>query len=229
MLRAALAAAVGLLLTAQTVPGPTPSPPPPAELVGRVELKNAKGELAPAPGSIVWLPGTPASGSARPTLTSRDKRFEPHVLAVTRGTTVSFPNVDRIYHNVFSLTPGHAFDLGLYRKGASRTFRFEKPGLVSVYCNIHPDMAAYLMVLEDAAFGMTGEDGRYRIGGLPAGRWTVRLWNERGGEREERVALAPGARQTLDLVLDASKYRRIQHKNKYGKDYPPVTRDDDRY
>jgi hypothetical protein len=150
------------------------------------------------------------------------------VLAIPRGATVVFPNVDRIYHNVFSVTPGHAFDLGLYRKGASRSLRFDKPGLVSVYCNIHPDMAAYLMVL-DAAFGVSGEDGRYRIGGLPAGRRTVRLWNERGGEREEVVELAAGQRRTLDFQLDASKYRRIQHKNKYGKDYPPVTRDDDRY
>jgi hypothetical protein len=90
-------------------------------------------------------------------------------------------------------------------------------------------MAAYLMVLDDAAFDVAGEDGRYRIGGLPAGRHTVRLWNERGGEREQAVELSAGARRTLDFQLDASKYRRIQHKNKYGKDYPPVARDDDRY
>jgi plastocyanin len=228
MTRLILAAAGALLLVSQDAPSPTPSPPPPAELVGRVELKSANGEVAPAAGAVVWLPGTPQIAVARPSLTSREKRFVPHVLAIPRGATVVFPNVDRIYHNVFSVTPGHAFDLGLYRKGASRSLRFDKPGLVSVYCNIHPDMAAYLMVL-DAAFGVSGEDGRYRIGGLPAGRRTVRLWNERGGEREEVVELAAGQRRTLDFQLDASKYRRIQHKNKYGKDYPPVTRDDDRY
>lgn len=197
--------------------------------MGRVELKGANGEVGPAAGSVVWLPGTPGSAPSRPTLTSRDKRFVPHVVAVASGATVVFPNVDRIYHNVFSVTPGHAFDLGLYRKGAARSLRFEKPGLVSVYCNIHPDMAAYMMVLQDAAFAVTDDDGRYRIGALPPGRRPVRLWNERGGEREQTVDLAAGARRTLDFVLDASKYRRIQHKNKYGKDYPPVTRDVDRY
>jgi plastocyanin len=210
-------------------PGPRPTPPPPAELTGLVEVKGADGALRPGAGTVVWVPGAPATAAARPTMTSKDKRFEPHVLAVSRGTSVVFPNVDKIFHNVFSLSQGNAFDLGLYRKGASRATRFDTPGLVSVYCNIHPDMAGFVMVLDGAAFAVAGEDGRYRIAGIPAGRRSVRVWHERGGEREVAADFVAGGRRTLDFQLDATRYRRIQHKNKYGKDYPPVTRDDDRY
>lgn len=210
-------------------PTPQPTPPPPAELAGRILLKGTDGRVVPALGTVVWVVGVAPHDGARPTMTSREKRFVPHVLAVSRGYAVRFPNVDRIFHNVFSLSSGNAFDLGLYRKGASRTARFEKPGLVSVYCNIHPDMAGFIMVLDEAAFAVTGEDGRYRIGSLPAGRRTVRLWNERGGEREFTVELAAGGRRALDAELDGTRYRRVQHKNKFGRSYPPVTRDDDRY
>lgn len=224
-----------LLLVAQAPPAPSPSPtpeptpPPPAELTGRITIKGADDRVAPTAGTVVWVVGVAPSGGARPTMTSQEKRFVPHVLAVSRGSAVTFPNVDRIFHNVFSLSSGNAFDLGLYRKGASRSARLDKPGIVSVYCNIHPDMAGFIMVLDEAAFGVTGEDGRYRIGSLPAGRRTVRLWNERGGEREFTVELVAGARRNLDVELDGSRYRRVQHKNKFGKNYPPVTRDDDRY
>jgi hypothetical protein len=242
MSRAVLASAVAaLMLGLQEVPVPTSpsaeprsspgssSTPPPAELAGLIQIKGADGVVRPAETTVVWIPGVRPKDPPRPTMTSREKRFEPHVLAVSRGSSVLFPNVDRIYHNVFSLSAGNAFDLGLYRKGASRSARFDTPGLVSVYCNIHPDMAGYIMVLEDAAFAVAGEDGRYVIGSIPPGRRNVRLWNERGGEREIPVEFVPGGRRTLDVELDATRYRRIQHKNKYGRDYPPVTRDDDRY
>jgi plastocyanin len=195
-----------------------------------VELVGRDGVARPAESAVVWinLPGYRAPGRSAQ-MASRDKRFTPHVIAVRRGASITFPNNDRIYHNVFSRTQGNEFDLGLYRKGASRETVFQRPGLVHVYCNIHPEMAGYVVVLDQAAFVLTGADGVYRLDGIPGGRRTVRVWAEQGGEVQQVAELAPGLRQRLDFRLDASRYRRVPHKNKYGKDYPPVTKDVDRY
>ena len=223
---------VFVLALAAVTPQPTapPTPPPPAELVGKVELLGADGEKTPAAGSVVWIGGLPnARPGPTPTMSSSQKRFAPHVIAVAQGALVTFPNVDKVFHNVFSRTTGSEFDLGLYRNGASRSVRFNKPGLVRVYCNIHPDMAGYVRVLDDAAFATTDETGAFRLAGLPPGHRTVEVWNERGGEKQFPVDLSSGRRHTLNVVLDGSGYRRIQHKNKFGRDYPPVTRDVDRY
>src|SRR5262245_55640800 len=224
MLRPALAAVACLALVqpqAPTTPVP-PSPPPPADLLGRIDLKDTKGAVTPAAGSVVWVPGTsPGHAPGAPTMTSREKRFDPHVIAVPAGANVAFPNVDGIYHNVFSRSETQTFDLGLYRKGASRSMQFSRPGLVRVYCNIHPDMAAFVMVV-DGAYAVAREDGTYHLAGIPPGRRRVRVWNEKAGDQEFVVTFEPGGRATLDAVLDGSRYRLVAHKNKYGKDYPPV-------
>jgi hypothetical protein len=102
------------------------------------------------------------------------------------------------------------------------------PGLVRIYCNIHSEMAAYVMVLDGSAFAVADEAGRYRIGGLPDGRREVRAWHERAGETTASVDVS-GRATALDLVLDAAGYREQPHKNKYGEDYPPATHDADRY
>jgi plastocyanin len=217
------------LLLATTALPQEPSPPPPAILTGRIEVVGRKGEKTPGTQAVVWIPGAPSSARSGATVASRNKRFTPHVLAVPRGASVSFPNFDRVYHNVFSLTPGNAFDLGLYRNGESKNVRFAQAGLVRVYCNIHPDMAAYIRVIEAAAFTVAQPDGTYRIDGIPPGRHLVRVWNEQGGETQIVAEFGPGQRKTLDFVLDASSYKNQPHKNKFGKDYPPVTRDVDRY
>jgi len=224
--------AAGLLAGAVPVPAQapaaSPTPPPPAVLEGRIDLKGKDGRLAPAPGVVVWVEGA-APPAAAPIVTSREKRFNPHVIAVPSGTTVTFPNVDPIFHNVFSRTPGSEFDLGLYRRGARRTIRLSRPGLVRVYCNIHPEMAAYVMVLEGAGSAVTGDDGMFVLRGIPPGRRVVHVWSERGGESEQTFVFRGGGRLRLDTTLDASAWRTQAHKNKYGKDYPPVTRDVDRY
>jgi hypothetical protein len=200
-----------------------------AELTGRVELIEPGGKVGPAVAAVVWLPTVPAASILPPPgLASKDKRFQPHVLAVLRGTSVAFPNLDPIYHNVFSLTPGTTFDLGLYRKGASKEIRFDRPGLVRLFCNIHAQMAAYVMVLDGVAHAVTDENGRYRIGGVPDGRLEVRLWQEKSGEVSGVADVTAGA-GTFDLRLDASQYKEMPHRNKYGEEYPPATNDADRY
>lgn len=230
-MRTALFILVLAAVTPQAPPAAPPTPPPPAELVGKVELASAAGEKTPAAGSVVWIPGIPGARrpGPTPTMSSSQKRFTPRVVAVAQGATVNFPNLDRVFHNVFSRTTGSEFDLGLYRKGASRSVKFAKPGLVRVYCNIHPDMAGYVRVVDNAIFATTDETGAFRLTGLPPGRRTVQVWNERGGEKQFPVELEAGRRRTLNVVLDGSGYRRFPHKNKFGRDYPPVTRDVDRY
>jgi plastocyanin len=204
-----------------------------ADLAGTLRLALPGGHLAPATEAVVWVPGAVSrasrSSAQPPAVASRGKRFDPHVLVVTRGTMVSFPNVDSIFHNAFSRTPGTEFDLGLYRRGAARAYTFRSTGLVRLYCNIHSEMAAYVLVVDpEDAFAVTDSSGRFRLGDLPAGPVTVRVWSEKGGEKELSVDLA-GTAAPLELVLDASGYRATAHKNKFGRDYPPATQGVDRY
>jgi len=199
-------------------------------ITGKIELLGPDRKVVPAQDVVVWLPGVPAprKAAAKPTLKSQDKRFEPHVVVVTKGSTVTFPNVDKIYHNVFSRTEGSEFDLGLYRGGASKDNRFDKPGLVRVFCNIHPQMAGYVMVLDDVPHALTDERGAFVLTGLPTGKHKVRLWHEKGGERTVEVEVRPGLETKLSTQLDGSGFKVVPHKNKQGQDYPKG-RDDERY
>jgi plastocyanin len=205
-----------------------------ADLRGTVRLTLPGGATAPATDAVVWVAGVlrPAGRSSAqpPAVASREKRFDPHVLVVTRGIPVSFPNVDSIFHNAFSRTPGREFDLGLYRRGAARVFTFRSAGLVRLYCNIHAEMAAYVLVLDpEDAFAVADEGGVFRLTDLPAGGQTVHVWSEKGGEKELTVDLGPEGAAPLEIVLDASSYRPLPHKNKFGQDYPPATQGVDRY
>lgn len=206
----------------------------PGEVTGRVRLTLAGNASGPGGDSVLWIEGALPPGVRAslqpPSVSSRTKRFDPHVLVVTRGAPVSFPNVDPIFHNVFSRTPGREFDLGLYRRGASKTFSFRSAGLVRLYCNIHAEMAAYVMVVDPAdAFAVAGADGSFRIAGLPAGQHTLKVWHAQGGEKELPVEVTADRPAAVDVVLDASQYKPTGHKNKHGKDYPPATSGVDRY
>ena len=204
-----------------------------SSLHGRITLLMSDGSTAPAQDAVVWLPGAariaPAASPAKPSMASDQKRFVPHVVAVPTGTTVDFPNLDKIFHNAFSVSPGNQFDLGLYRKGASRSATFAAPGVVRVYCNIHQDMAAYVVVVAPGAMAITDASGAYRIAGLRPGRQAIKVWHEMTGEAEDAVDLAAGEDGTWELTLDARRYRRQPHLNKDGKPYPPVKKDADRY
>ena len=195
------------------------------ELAIVIRLDRGKQGQAPADGAVIWLPGVRGAGApARPAVKQREKAFVPHVIAVRKGTVVDFPNDDRIYHNVFSQTPGAEFDLGLFRDGASRSVRFDKQGLVRVFCNIHAQMASNVMVLDDAAFAVTDATGSARIGGLPPGRHAVKLWHEMAGESAGEVQVPSGGAGRLELTLDASRFVVQPHKNKHGQDYANVDR-----
>lgn len=218
------------LETPVPTPRPTATPVPPGAVRVQVLVTGADGKASPAPEAVAWFPGLRGRpGTAAPRMGSREKRFDPRVLAVPVGTTVTFPNHDKIFHNVFSLSEAAAFDLGLYRNGASRTARFDRPGVVRVYCNIHPQMAAFVVVLEGSLFAQTARDGVALFDEVPPGRQLLKVWDERGGEWSGTVVVPPGGTVPVAVSLDASKWKDLPHKNKYGKSYPPPDDDENRY
>jgi plastocyanin len=216
---------------AAATPIPVATPAPTGTLRGTISVLGPDGPLRGPSASVVWLPGTQSTNERpQPVVTSRNKQFTPRVLPVTLGTTVTFPNQDPVFHNAFSLSRGNRFDLGLYRKGGSASVQLAQAGVVRVFCNIHPSMASYLLVLEGTAYTVVEPDGAYRITGIPAGRHEVQLWNEMARKIEKAaVEIRPGETTVWDASVDASRYRRQAHKNKYGRDYEQPKSDADRY
>jgi plastocyanin len=202
------------------------------EIRASVTLLGPDRKKVPAAGTVLWIsdvPGERAAAGARPKIASKSKRFDPRITIVPAGTTVDFPNLDNIFHNVFSLSEKARFDLGLYRNGAFRSMTFDNSGLVRIYCNIHPQMAGYIVVVDGQLYGQTGPEGTATIAGIRPGKRTLRVWDEKGGERTETVDVVSGRPSPVAIVLDGSSWREVPHKNKYGKDYPPPDDDENRY
>jgi plastocyanin len=133
--------------------------------------------------SVVYLETAPrsafeASDERRARMDQRHERFDPHVLAIVAGTWVDFPNDDSTYHNVFSFSKTKEFNLGRYAAGRSKAVRFERPGIVRVFCDIHSHMSAFILVFAHRFFAVTDDEGRYRLEGVPPGSYTVIVWNE---------------------------------------------------
>jgi plastocyanin len=122
----------------------------------------------------------------------RGERFVPHLLVVQRGSAVDFPNGDVVFHNVFSLSKSASFDLGRYPRGDSRSVRFDKAGIVKVFCHIHPDMSAVILVLDNPYFATPDATGAYEIPGVPPGTYTLTAWHERAHPIKRRIVLLPG-------------------------------------
>lgn len=156
--------------------------------------------------SVVYLESAPR-GAFEPTETGRavmDQRnetFVPHLLAITTGTVVEFPNSDRIYHNVFSLSKTKRFDLGRYAVGRSKAIRFDQPGIVRVFCDIHSHMNAFILVFSHPFFDVTDADGRYSIEDVPAGAYNVIAWNEGIASEPKPVVVPDGLTTELDFSL----------------------------
>jgi plastocyanin len=172
-------------------------------------------------GAVVYLTGFTDQAPAEPAiLGQRDERFEPKLLPIVAGQTVRFPNFDRLYHNVFSVSPVKAFDLGQYRSSdPPREVSFESPGLVPVFCNIHPHMISYVVVLENSAFATTDAQGRFEIAGVPAGSYTLNAWIPGAQRVSQELVLAPGAVSEVALELLANE-KIAPHKRKDGSNYP---------
>jgi plastocyanin len=142
-----------------------------------------------------------ASAPPNPELAQADMSFVPRVLPILAGQTVGFPNKDPFYHNVFSYSSTERFDLGRYPSPESRRITFDEPGEVRVFCDIHSDMNAVILVLQNPYFTMPREDGRFRLSGVPEGRYTLVIWHPDLEEKRTEVAVDNGATVRLDLEL----------------------------
>lgn len=156
--------------------------------------------------AVVYVDRVPAGTDSSlrhgvPKLAQKDQSFVPRVLAVASGGSVDFPNFDPIYHNVFSVSPVKRFDLGKYPRGQSKRVKFSQPGVVNVYCDIHSDMAAFIVVVPNRFYTQPDADGGYALPELPAGRYTVRVWHPDQPEARHEVVVRDGGDTALDVTL----------------------------
>jgi plastocyanin/cytochrome c556 len=191
-------------------------------VMGRVQVRTLAGEAREGVDDVVafvdGLPAEPAPAGKRATIVQRDRAFVPELLVVTAGTTVDFPNHDAVFHNVFSLSKTQPFDHGLYGRGQTASTRFTQPGLVKIYCNIHPEMVAHVLVLNNPHAVRLTPGGFYCLSGLPAGRLTLRTWSELGADASVTVEVGTDVPVALDLSLQ-ERGKRTQHRNKFGRSY----------
>ena len=163
---------------------------------------------APHPGTVsdvvVFIRDLPGAKNLPVTHTrmiQRDESFEPRVIAITRGSTVEFPNADPYFHNVFSLSSGAAFDLGRYKRGDTRSRVFTRPGLVKVYCHVHSQMSASILVLDNTYFTRPQSDGTFDMSDVPPGSYRLSAWQERLGETQVSIHVQPGQTTQVEINL----------------------------
>ena len=189
-------------------------------VTGTVRVQVRDGTTA-AP-AIVYAEPLDAAAPRKPgtfTLQQKGKTFVPRLLAVPVGSTVTFPNDDQIFHNVFSRTTPGPFDLGLYRAGASKSRTFDQPAAYRVFCNIHPQMTALLAVVATPFATIADATGAFTLE-LPPGRYKLTALSERAAPVSQELTVGPGAVSAPALTLDESQFVQVPHKNKFGQDYP---------
>lgn len=174
---------------------------------------------------VPMITGAPVEIAKHSRMIQKNKTFSPHVLAIEAGTEVDFPNFDPIFHNAFSRYNGQPFDVGLYPPGTSRTIRFSRPGIVRVFCNIHPHMSAIIVVLKTPYFAETGKDGRFSIE-VPPGAYELHVFHERATDSTLAALTRPltvtAARLEVPaMVISEAGFLPAPHKNKYDRNYPP--------
>jgi len=172
--------------------------------------------------AVVWLEGGPGDRRApiQAEISTAEKAFSPHVLVVPVGSTVAFPNHDPFNHNVFSLSEEQPFDLGLYGRGEARSIRLERAGIIRVYCNVHSQMSALLVVRDGPYFVQPSGDGSFLLPTVPPGHYILHAWHERAPEVTRPLDVPAAGLTDVAIELDARGYRFKPHLNKYGQPYP---------
>jgi plastocyanin len=156
------------------------------------------------------------------------REFRPHVTIVQAGGSVAFPNEDPFSHNVFSNVDVGPFDLGLYRRGATRTATFAKPGVYPIYCNIHSMMVSFVVAVPSPWATQPDDAGHFTLRGVPAGRYVIHAWHEHGAREVTRDLVVTESRaDAVQLAIDARAYVEAPHLNKFGRPYSLIR--DDRY
>ena len=214
-------AAIGLALVLVLANGSSPAQPRLGTIRGRVEVKriiqpverrpSASDTTATPPPreipdprrAVVYLERGPAAAlesrePVRAQMDQRNETFLPHVLTIDQGTVVDFPNNDTTYHTVFSISKTRKFDLGRYARGKSRSVRFDQPGVVRIFCDIHSHMSAFVLVFNHPYYAKAEADGRYRLDNVPPGTYTVSAWHE-GEARETKTVTVPPQGGDVDL------------------------------
>ncbi|HEY5925734.1 MAG TPA: hypothetical protein VIV11_28805 [Kofleriaceae bacterium] len=188
---------------------------------GNVSVLVAGKPKADKKGVVVYLEnvaGTVAKPKKSAVIRQREKQFDPPLTIVVKGTTVDFPNEDKIFHNVFSVSRPARFDLGLYKSGTAKSVEMKRAGTVDVYCNIHPEMIAKVKVLENGYYTITGSDGKFEIGNVPPGEYPVVAWLPTGDEVKGTVTVKAG--EAADVKLEVSEVaKKDTHTRKDGTPY----------
>jgi plastocyanin len=203
--------------------GTAPTAAQAGHVSGRITIQEKSNAASPDLGdAVVYLEGPGvALAPTRFEIAISDKTFSPHVLVVPVGTTVAFPNHDPFDHNVFSVSDSNSFDLGLYGRGEGKATVFRYPGLVRVFCNVHPRMVALVQVMATHHFTQAGGDGSFTVSGVEPGTYKLHVWHERASQEFVRdVVVGPNGVAEIQVALNAREFRWQPHKNKFGKDYP---------
>lgn len=206
-----------------------------ATIQGRVSLTDAK-KKSTAAGVVIWLessnPRTAGTGG-RFVLDQKNKRFLPHVMVIPLGSQVEFPNHDPIFHNAFSNFAGQPFDTGLYAPGTSQKITFRREGAVRVFCNIHAQMSAVIVVVPSQHYSTSDARGTIRLDNVPPGEYTMKVFYERATEETlaalERRITVSGDFDLGTIQVSESGYLEVSHKNKHGQDYLPPASDGKTY
>jgi plastocyanin len=169
---------------------------------------------------VVFINGPDDSGISlgKINLNQKNKQFTSRVLPIKVGETVTFTNEDEFYHNVWSLSAAKSFDLGQYKMSESKTVTFDKPGIVKVFCNIHPEMISTILVLKNSKFAVTDNDGYFKISDVPPGIVEVRVWTEGAKILSKKITLTKEPLLNLSMEIKVNKVT-VEHLNKEGKPY----------
>ncbi|MEE8335685.1 MAG: hypothetical protein V3S48_04545 [Candidatus Neomarinimicrobiota bacterium] len=191
---------------------------------GSVNIKKLNGEYRTDRSNVVvfldYVPGNMKKNNSQNNLTisQKNRQFIPRILPVVKGTTIDFPNDDLVFHNVFSLSRKKPFDLEIYPPGQSRQVTFDQPGWIKVYCNIHPQMTAHVIVLDNSFFSVSSENGFFVITDIPDGEYIIRAWHEFGSEFLKSIRVEGKTMSQIPIEIQENK-KLLQHKNKFGKHY----------
>ena len=199
-------------------------------VAGRVSIQERPGETTnDFSSTVIYLvPADSASAPTRPlraSIAMNGRAFVPRVRVVTPGSRVEFPNQDPFSHNIFSTATGATFDLGLYPAGKSKDTAFRRPGAFPIYCNIHPRMTAFVVVAPTPWAVQAGNDGRWTIPDVPAGRYVLTAWHERTPAVTLTLDVPAAGIANVATALDSRGFKFAQHKNKFGKEYEKTGKD----